>query len=65
MHHSVAALTTLLHTCTLGGTATKQSVPCTTGLITHSGPERAPEMSSKGLMEARLQITKAKMEIPN
>lgn len=26
---------------------------CTTGLITHSGPERGPGMSSKGLMESR------------
>jgi len=27
MHHCMEALTTLLHTCTLGETATKQSVP--------------------------------------
>lgn len=38
---------------------------CTAGLITHSGPERAPGMSNKVVMEFRLQITKAKMEIPS
>lgn len=38
---------------------------CTAGLITHSGTERAPGMSNKGVMEFRLQITKTKMEIPS
>lgn len=33
---------------------------CTTGVITHSSPEREPGMSKKAVMDSRLQITKGK-----